>query len=72
LSFLSFFPGDGGLLVGMLEAPFHCAAWEGRVTVVVTVFVFCDCRATLKRFGLLLPAWVALDVAMPCGLIFGQ
>jgi hypothetical protein len=44
--------------------PFHCAAWEGKVTVVVvtvvvvtvlvvtglvvTVLVFCDCSATLK------------------------
>ena len=46
--------GDAGGLaaLGRLE-DFHCAACEGSVTVVVTVFAFCDCRATLKRFGLL-------------------
>lgn len=50
---LSFF-GEGGLLGA--AALFHCAACEGSVTVAVTgVFVFWDCRATLKRFGRLLP-----------------
>ncbi len=46
LSFL----GEAGLL-GAAEL-FHCAAWEGRVTVVETVLALCDCRATLIRFGL--------------------
>jgi len=53
--------GDAGGL-----ADFHCAACEGRVTVVVTVFAFCDCRATLKRFGLLVlwESWVVVAVAV--------
>jgi hypothetical protein len=49
---LSFsFLGEAGLL-GRAEL-FHWAACEGRVTVAVTVLVlvFCDCSATLTRFG---------------------
>jgi hypothetical protein len=38
--------------VGMAEL-FHWAAWDGRVTVAVTVLVHCACKATLYRFGLL-------------------
>ncbi len=43
------FRGEAGLL-GAAEL-FHCAACEGRVTVVETVLALCDCRATLIRFG---------------------
>lgn len=62
----SFFAGEAG--GGAFWWPFHCAAWDGRVTVVVvTVLVFCDCSATLK-FGRLVEwaSWVAVDVASAC------
>ncbi len=61
---LSFLPGDGGLF-GTLDC-FHCAAWEGRVTVAVTVLVCCVWRATLKRFGrLVLCASCDVAAVMP-------
>jgi hypothetical protein len=58
------FLGEGGLL-GRVEELFHPAACcEGRVTVVVVVVLlralaFCDCKATLTRFGRVAPeSWL--------------
>lgn len=50
-----FFVGEGGEVEfdeDLLTWAFFCAALDGRAAVVtVLVFVFCDWRATLTRFG---------------------
>ena len=53
-----FLPGDAGTRADS----FHWAALEGSFTEAVTVVVFWDWRATLKRFGLdvLLDSWVVV------------